>query len=94
MSADCPTAAPVAWLQALTKELCLKADRRIPLSVGGVDARLLKYHVLPPKGGQPRRSTPPPPSRSPAPQDTQSSSPQQLEQSSARLLDLLQDDTK
>ncbi len=26
----------------------MRCERRIPLSIGGVDVRLLRYHVLPP----------------------------------------------
>jgi len=69
--------------RALTKELCLKADRRIPLSVGGVDARLLKYYVMASKGDARGDG-----SRGPA-QPQPAASSEELRESSARLLDLL-----
>ncbi len=34
---------------AATKPLRMKCSRRIPLTIGGVDVRLLHYHVLPPR---------------------------------------------
>eukprot|EP00873_Tetraselmis_striata_P011136 jgi/Tetstr1/431400/TSEL_021090.t1 len=77
--------------RALTKELCLKADRRIPLSVGGVDARLLKYHILPPKGSPPRATPSAPASAAPISQESRASA-ADLRQSSQRLMGLLSDD--
>ena len=34
---------------AATKPLRMKCSRRIPLTIGGVDVRLLHYQVLPPR---------------------------------------------
>ncbi|KAK9908246.1 hypothetical protein WJX75_004747 [Coccomyxa subellipsoidea] len=51
LKGECPEAdvAVLSGNKHITSLLRMKADRRFPMTVGGVDCRLIKYKVLPPK---------------------------------------------
>ncbi|KAK9811854.1 hypothetical protein WJX72_011203 [[Myrmecia] bisecta] len=51
LKGQCPNASAyvLSGNKDITRQLFMKAERRIPLTLGGKDCRLLKYQVLPPK---------------------------------------------
>ncbi|BDA44812.1 Ribosomal RNA large subunit methyltransferase K/L [Coccomyxa sp. Obi] len=53
LKGQCPEAdvAVLSGNKRVTAKLMMKADKRFPMTIGGVDCRLIKYKVLPPKPG-------------------------------------------
>ena len=51
MQTQCPNASVYVLCgnPDITREIHMRAERKIPVTVGNIDCRVLKYKVLPPK---------------------------------------------